>query len=270
MAEVNYESRVVLFLDILGFKKHVTDTVDKEGNDVSDEIKKLNDALVKMGNIAFDFGNKSHQRMVTQFSDSIVISFTNVASPTFIQTFDVIIRIMISLLQDGIICRGGLSYGKLVHTERIVFGPAMVEAYETESKAAMYPRVIMDRKIYDLGRMYTDNEHQRLVIPENLTDYIAFDFDGRYYLDFLNAARHVLTSTEELLEYFDIIRDIIVKGSRFQQPDLKVKYGYLKAKYNDFLKQFKVDDEAKMLAVARYYHPKVFSYLRNQKLLKFY
>jgi len=236
MDKVQYKDKVVLFLDILGFKKHVLSTIDKDGEDIPSQVNLLNGALSRMGEVAFKEGNVK-SRMVTQFSDSIVISFDGSEPEMVMDTLNIVLKIWITLALDKILCRGALARGKLIHTEHIVFGPGMIDAYETESKAAMYPRIIMDRSIYNLGRGYMGLKDD-IVVPKHVSDYIKLDVDGRYYLDFLNGARHVLTDKSHLKLYFVTMRDIIVQGSKSPNTDIKVKYGYLKIKYNRFLKMF--------------------------------
>lgn len=235
-APKRFDDRVVLFLDILGFKKHVEETVDKENNDLPERIATLHRALSKMGETALNYGI-GDKRQVTQFSDSIVISFNIVDKALVVDTFKVCLKIWVELLMDRIICRGALSSGKLIHTDQILFGPALLDAYETESEAAMYPRIIMDRSLYRYGRAY--NEGDKIVFPEHLSDFISLDHDGKYYLNFLHGARHIINDKENLKQYFETLREVIIYGSRYQKPSLKVKYGYLKYKYNDFLNDFR-------------------------------
>ena len=52
------------------------------------------------------------------------------------------------MMSKGILLRGGITVGQLCHKDNIVYGPAMVEAYELESKSAIYPRVIVSEKFY--------------------------------------------------------------------------------------------------------------------------
>ncbi|MDD4759153.1 MAG: hypothetical protein PHO68_09525, partial [Lascolabacillus sp.] len=64
-----YEDRVVLFLDILGFSQLVKSS---ENNIL--EIKKIKDAIRTIQEV-FDINQTTQERVITQFSDSIVVSF---------------------------------------------------------------------------------------------------------------------------------------------------------------------------------------------------
>jgi hypothetical protein len=50
------------------------------------------------------------------------------------------------LLSIGILTRGGLSKGLLHHSDKAVFGPAFLSAYEMENQTAIFPRIIVDRE----------------------------------------------------------------------------------------------------------------------------
>jgi hypothetical protein len=259
---MQYDNRIVLFLDILGFRKHVMDTIQKDKNSnelIDDEIKvkALYDTLSKMGDIAGVNGNQDKIK-VTQFSDSIVISFVEDSPSNASTVFEIILKIITHLISQEIICRGALSYGKFIHDSRILFGPALVDAYETESKAAMYPRVIMDRKIYDYSRMHFDKKNENTYIPDGISDYLKLDLDGKYYLDYFSAAPRVIKDETEIISYYKTLREIIINGRRFEQPDLKVKYGWLRMKYNKFLDNLSQENT----------NPRTFNYLSKLKRLK--
>lgn len=67
--------------------------------------------------------------------------------------------------------RGGISRGKTVHTGDILYGEGMLNAYYLESKAAIYPRIIIDPKF----------------VPEIEAGYkaafLAQDADGLWFID---------------------------------------------------------------------------------------
>lgn len=91
---MKYENRIVLFLDILGFKKIVLDTLEKnrETNEIVDNsinIRNLYETLSEMGKIAGVNGDYENIT-VTQFSDSIVISFLDESHSNAPKVFEII------------------------------------------------------------------------------------------------------------------------------------------------------------------------------------
>ena len=80
---------------------------------------------------------------VTTFSDSIIISYpANKEDGLFLLLIN-IIHLQLELGALGIMIRGGIAIGGVYHDGRMVFGPAMNEAYMLESRRAVYPRVVI-------------------------------------------------------------------------------------------------------------------------------
>ena len=69
----NYENRIVLFLDILGFKKIIEETEIK-GQENVDQTSFLIETIKEMKE-AVNLTSTETTKNVTQFSDSIVVSF---------------------------------------------------------------------------------------------------------------------------------------------------------------------------------------------------
>ena len=242
-----YETRVVLFLDILGFKDIISKTVNK-GKDVSKKIQELYDVIDVMTD-DFTTSDKS-TKVITQFSDSIVISFKEEEEEAIILLFEEIQSLIVKLILKNIICRGAISYGKLIHNDKIIFGPALNDAYETETKAAMYPRVILDRSIVDIAIKYLksykgepidlSNDFSRFGLPslaETLvTHNLQKDTDEKFYIDyFFSVILNYKNEPERLKSYLSQLSSIIVKGQQSEKPDIKVKYGWMKNKYNSMI-----------------------------------
>ena len=267
-----YENRVVLFLDILGFKSIVDKTVDKE-MDVSEKIQELYNIMNVMTD-DFTALDKS-TKVITQFSDSIVISFKEDEEEAIVQLFEEIQHLLVKLILKNIVCRGAISYGKLIHNDKIVFGPALNDAYETESKAAMYPRVVLDRTIIDIAKRLKSykgkplelrNDEQSSMLLESLATYnLQKDTDEKFYIDYFYHVIHNYKDDPDILKsYLSQLRDVIIKGQRFSKPDLKVKYGWMKNKYNSMIEN---GIRGKYTALTFISHPLYKDYLSKLKPL---
>ncbi|MEQ9467426.1 MAG: hypothetical protein RLN88_08445 [Ekhidna sp.] len=232
---MKYENRIVLFLDILGFEGIISKTVEK-GVDDKEKIASLYSVLSLIRFQNEDSATKS--RVVSQFSDSLVVSFREDDIGEFINFFKETLRLVTNLISHGILCRGGISHGKLFHSDEFLFGPALIEAYQTESRAALYPRIILDRRTVDqLRSNYQNNVHDSLRqnrFDPKVMSILTRDTDEKLYIDYFMGAL-TLFRDEKLVSYFRQLRKLIVAGQRFEQPDIKVKYGWLKNKFNKFL-----------------------------------
>jgi predicted nuclease with TOPRIM domain len=76
---MKYENRVVAFIDILGFKNMLDETVNKKDEDLEENIDKLIAAYNEINELWKEDRNDNSKlnssRKVTIFSDSIVVSF---------------------------------------------------------------------------------------------------------------------------------------------------------------------------------------------------
>jgi hypothetical protein len=241
---MEYENRVTIFIDVLGFKQILKATLNIDGTDNEKKINELESVLLLIREIMdLDASEKpfSESMQITQFSDSIVISFKEDEEDEVFYTLANLQNLVINLVWRGIICRGGVSYGKLVHNEKMVFGPALVEAYETESKAALYPRIILDKTIIKIGIKNNGFDNGASEVQKAILNLLSKDTDDMYYIDyFLKAQGELDDPALDMPRYIDELRDIIEKGIKNgkKAPDIKVKYGWMKNKFNTMVKVF--------------------------------
>ena len=242
----NYEDRYCLFLDILGFQVHVDETISPKADNrrpmtftrlkgVLDRISKgvnYREAMEVAGQM------KPTSRRVTQFSDSVVISYLKdeqQSQGVWSLLLDVH-RIQLDLISSGVLLRGAITSGQLFHNECFVFGPALNEAVALE-KLASYPRVILDGEILEEAGLKRSGRPKRSLDRSRLIDsMVAEDFDGLYYVDYFNV--HPDDFSEDwgdLYEYLESLRDL-VKGLAYKkEPSLKVKHSWMRTKFNDMV-----------------------------------
>jgi hypothetical protein len=204
MSEItNYEIRYVAFIDILGFKNIIEKSEKKEN-----EIQYIEKAI----NILKSFTNQS-SLVVTQFSDSVVIS-TNDSEDNFQKLLKCLLEISIKSIGIWYLLRGGITKGKLIHTKDYLFGPAMNYAYKLESELAIFPRIIIDENLIGL-------------INQQNIDFFTKDFDGIYFLDYLNPNNFENMNKEDVKTHLDSIRDTLNNFDKESINDLKIKQKYL-------------------------------------------
>lgn len=141
---VPYEKRLVAFLDLQGFKDDIIRNCSAEA--VGSLFGKFN-SLKKM------LENDDSNLQVTIISDSIVVSVTLDKPENLIYFFNAcsfFAKPRIGTLFVAV--RGGIAYGDLHHKDNIVFGPALVEAYDiSEGKQKSdYLHLRMPAKVYNL------------------------------------------------------------------------------------------------------------------------
>lgn len=140
---IQYEERIVVFFDVLGWKGLIYEAGDdpeKIGRIAL--IPRLLNSLPVLE--AAEKGGQLGSR-ITNFSDCCVVSIPFIEDhlPSFIYGLS---NIFIGCALEGFLLRAGLTIGKIHHEDKIVFGPAMNKAYTLES-TGVYPRIIIDPDI---------------------------------------------------------------------------------------------------------------------------
>lgn len=210
---VNYEDKFVCFVDVLGYRAQLLES-QKPG----DVFLPVN-LMINMKN-----ANAEYQKglSIVLFSDCAYI----VADLQNIETLLRYISILfLRFLTDNTTCknrykyhllRGGLTFGKIYYDidENFIVGPAMVTAYEMESKYAKYPRVIVDKKIKPL----LEKEIRRGFIKKD-----RHDENGFYFIDVVG----ILNAMNEIKK--ENIKDTIKWAASLynESSSLKDKYGWI-------------------------------------------
>ncbi len=241
---MNYENRIVAFIDILGFSALLDETVGKNG---IDNEKRIDEVIRAYGMIRgiWDLDKRvggqlvstSSSKRVTIFSDTIVVTFRAEEPSEVFYTLLEIKWLIMRLLDHRILCRGAVSLGKLIHTDEYIFGPALVEAHLLESKAALYPRVILDRSVVETGATFKDSGHSRQEERKYVESLLEKDSDGMYYIDYFFKAQSELDDPDyDFPAYIDNLGEIIRKGlmasAHHSKVDLRIKYSWMRERYN--------------------------------------
>jgi len=265
---MKYENRVVAFIDILGFRSLIDATTDKDNKDVESNIDNIVGAFKAIQETwnepELSGHTESNSRKVTIFSDTIVVSFRIDDPGQVFYTLLDIKHLIMRLIYRKILCRGAVSIGKFIHTDEFLFGPGLVESYTLESKAAVYPRVILDRDIIEVGSSNGFLDHTPKEEESYVKALLEKDSDGMYYIDYFFKAQSELDDPDyDFPEYIEILGDIIRKGlmgsSHQGKADLRVKFSWMKERYNhmiDIVKKARgtdSDDVEEMDDLAQFY-----------------
>lgn len=229
--EIKYEKRMVLYLDILGFKNAVNRSVNDSKlllkihkalkNIYSDRIKNYSGPLKGV-----DYGTQ-----VSVFSDNIVLSEPYGSEGSWFSFLYAIYWLINEILWDGFLVRGAISIGELYHDEQIVFGPALNEAYENENNIANYPRVIFTKETLNEGlktAMHKDMNEERKV----LSNILEVDEDGLIYINNITK-KHEFDYQEDYIELLFKVKRMIEIGLKSDNLKVVSKYEWLKSKYNN-------------------------------------
>jgi hypothetical protein len=203
MSPLRYENRVLGYFDILGWSDLI-----RKSEKTPDIIPDLEGALKSTGDI-WDGRPRTPEHVVqfAQFSDHVCISTlaTHDKAVAFIGIS--VGALVLKLLQMGYATRGALVVGPLVHAGNRIFGPALVEAHEIESKVAKYPRLVLSGRALELAA----------ALPRNV---LRKDIDGLSFLDVFA----VLDSPDQVQE---IRRALDDNPPTRDSLDIRAKRGWL-------------------------------------------
>lgn len=216
---VTYTRSIVSYLDILGFRELVETRTDGE-------ISRILRILAK--SVEPDTVFKSEKVRFTKFSDTVVRSMPLAKHypRNFIFELRSILHAQIALIPQGICIRGAVTIGDIVQSWGRVYGPAVVRAYELESRKGAPPRIIIDDEALTLLQPDIEKENW----ASELVGLVRQE-GSTYYLDYLKACENELNVPEQEYSIFlTLHRDLIRKGlSKYAgMPFVLPKYEWLR------------------------------------------
>ncbi|MEJ7559853.1 MAG: hypothetical protein WKF66_16195 [Pedobacter sp.] len=233
--KADYEDRIIAFIDILGFRTMINATI-KEDVVQQDKLKELIDGLSLMQdefNKVIKDSELPYSFMITYFSDSIVLSVKRVNSLGLLTVFEILKKIQIKLIERKILLRGGIVIGKLIHTPGLILGPAMNEAYDLESKSALYPRITIDPEVMELAAQEHELQDGLFSIKEyDFQKTFEVDFDNTYYIDYFSDIKGYLEDGDEI-KYYQNLRALIRYGVDRKDIGIRMKYMWMLRKFNN-------------------------------------
>lgn len=242
-----YEERYCLFLDILGFQSHIEDTTSSKTTSKHPmTFERLKSALEKISEgvhyreelINVNGTTVITSREVTQFSDSVIISYKKNGTTGGIGVLRMlkdVHMLQLQLIPKGILLRGAITSGLLYHDKDFVFGPALNDAVTLE-RLANYPRVILDGELLDeAGLRRTKKADSSRTINSMVTE----DFDGLFYVDYFDIHPDDFNDKwDNIRFYLEELRELIKGLANKKSLSVKVKHSWLRTKFNQLATPF--------------------------------
>lgn len=252
---MKYENRIVAFIAILGFKEIVKNSTNnpkkiealyyilnylkewEKSESWGLKLIEIEEDAQKKGIENFDIIGKINS---TSFSDSIVVSVrvdnnVNEMLSTLIVN---LAYIGSNLLENGILFRGGITIGDLVHNESgTVFGQGLIDAYLLESNSAIYPRIILSDKLIKKLNYPLETKKDRYPYHQYLQRFKdgCVGIHQMIYYQVIQSWTEI--TNEELTKKLDTVRKVIIQGldSSFQQAKVFEKFEWLSHQYDKLL-----------------------------------
>ncbi|WP_299229491.1 hypothetical protein [uncultured Psychroserpens sp.] len=144
------------------------------------------------------------------------------------------------LLLEGILIRGGMTYGKIYFNEMTsqLFGPAMNRAYFIENNLAKYPRIVIDPEVIKSTNINVDHKcnHEDGLASINYFNFPAFNNIG-FLMSIEDSEGSKVFNEHSNMQFkmFEKRKEIIDQGLRnnLNQSSIYDKYNWLAEKHND-------------------------------------
>ena len=242
---VEYQERYVAFLDMLGFSNKCA----KKVLSCSEIFKLLSinsliNEVVKHKFLRYiipeDVVDNTYYSIM---SDSIFIAApANDYGLLYILYLCSFIQNM--LLEHNILLRGGITKGEFFGKDDIVFGPAVVEAYNIERFISNYPRIVLaeciinDKKKtpeYYISNAINKYEEDSINTQIELLINQSTD-DSLYFVNYLHTMQLIKLKHNPSIQ--QRITDFIDKGVQSNNAKIKVKYLWTKNYYEESLMKY--------------------------------
>ena len=252
MSVLQYENRVIVFVDFLGFKELIDQTAKNPA--LISHILSAMDHLRE----ASDDSDFFKSQQVTQFSDCMVISYAAKESSAVFNLIHNLGFALVDIAHRGFLLRGAITVGSLLHTKDHVIGPAMVRAYELESKFAKYPRIILDPAVLAAARQNPATHHSSDEEASHVSAFLKKDGDDQEYIEYISfdvAVGTIGVEIDSYPEYLDSIGVLLRKGLAHSSPGVLEKYLWL---YKRYIEQIDLCSKIPANAAERRNNPEFF------------
>jgi hypothetical protein len=202
-----YDEKIVAWFDILGMRHRIHDYKKHDAEEI----------LTTMGRFQNYVKNscEDYEIKFMQISDGFILvsEFEQLK-----EICEILCQIQWKILvNDKMLLRGALTSGKISMTDdeqKLVVGPAFIEAFSMESENAIFPRIIVSSELYRTIKF----------------DYLVEDSDHLYFLNFLDYViktenynirqlTHILQTTKVIdflqKEYNENIKDNIKVAQKY-------------------------------------------------------
>jgi hypothetical protein len=230
---------VVAFLDILGFVDEMKEAfktktaaqllirlrsaMDTAYENFSDEIPGFDPVEI----------NSWH---VKAFTDNIVIGYPITHSDAEGELGSLLLEVreyQVAMVNSGFFVRGGIAIGDAYLDNEIVFGDALLDAYNAESTLARDPRIVLA----DSVRPYVDRHFRFYGNPAESphNDVLLKDVDGQLFVNYLGT---LFDEEPDAPRYGELQKHKAVVEAKLRQyknqPSLWSKYAW-SARYHNFI-----------------------------------
>jgi hypothetical protein len=182
--KIKYQGTLLAYIDIIGFKDKVKNSLERDDqlqtiyHIFQSQINNIKHTKNQVKNPDIDFSHPLRNLKIHSFSDHIVISSIGFDSNILRGLLHVVTHFLYEAIDRYYFFRGSVVFDNNYSSKDIIFGPALIKAYEIENNLANWPRIVVDISIIKkLSKKDVE------LFFNNY--YFITDNDGLTYLDYL-------------------------------------------------------------------------------------
>ena len=180
MSDYKTSESIVAFIDILGASQAIE--ADSEGT-LNIVHRVYDETLSQFQSL---FAERALSPKVRIFSDNIVIYHIcpeNCEKQVFYTIAMMCAIFQEKMLSNGFLVRGGISKGDFYGDSVLIWGRALVHAYNLESNIAIYPRIIVAPELIRNIELFTKPDDP---LNSIYSKWLFQDYDGLVYIDYFH------------------------------------------------------------------------------------
>lgn len=232
--DLKYYQRIVVFLDVLGFKEKLyefqKEAIDNHNEDKKPSFlisRKAND-FVKVFKDVIGLMDK-YDCNYYLFSDNICISIDPFSNKSLSVDILFTVSTLFKKFSDmGYFLRGAIDFGWMLDENDIALGVPLSEAYILESTKAVYPRILLSDSYVKLMERFDLDENDRF----NYQNFFLTSCEINYINPFYNIIRN--DDKIGFLNNYKLRIEEKLEETR-QSENIYRKFEWLKNEYNNFL-----------------------------------
>lgn len=224
-----YDPTLLTYFDVLGFREMVKALDADSISEILGRFNRLSNPGVAESQ---HWGQKIHS-----FSDLAVRTVPirkreNMPSEQGLLYWELLdlAFIQAELIEKEILIRGAMTVGNICMERGLIFGPALIRAYELESKVAIYPRIVIDGTVFerldDTAELRMQSADQRAALQGVLTQ----DGDNVWFVDYLKVKdQEMISDRLGYLKYLLRHREVLAKflSSDTVLSGVSAKHGWI-------------------------------------------
>lgn len=232
-----YQQRIIVYLDILGFKSLVARS-ETDGFAFA-SIVNITENLgmwIKDKRVIEDRRDSTFR--IQSFSDCTVLSLV-VDNERFWKAVRISNSIIMMLWKQGAFCRGALTIGALEHDIQRVYGPALIQAYDLERNIAKFPRLMLSKQARSFIQKMKESDSS---YEEDISRFLKRDDDGVIYINNFAKIRETLIGGDDDAKNLasaeaNVLREYIVDHLENDVDDPRTfqKFEWMAQQFNQFV-----------------------------------